>query len=99
MTVAEWIKLWDSINVSTIPFVYYYKNKKYMKYKLYDIHTELRSIKLSCSYEDLTEYHINIYHETLNNEDFTETEDSFYNKLHLEIPENSTITLINMYIE
>ena len=24
MTVADWIKLWDSINISTIPFIYYY---------------------------------------------------------------------------
>lgn len=98
MTVAEWIKLWDSINISTIPFIYYYNSNKIMKHKLYDIHNNIQSIKLKCTYENLTEYHINIYHESLNTSEFTLTENEFYDKLHLEIPEDSHTIVLYMYI-
>ena len=37
MTVSEFIKLWDSLNISTIPFVYYYTGTKILKHKLYNI--------------------------------------------------------------
>lgn len=99
MTVSEWIKLWDSINITTIPIYYYYKNNKLMKHKLYDINKELKSIRLSCSYENLTEYHISIYHETLDNCNFNYDQQEFYSKLHLEIPESTNINLLHMYIE
>lgn len=99
MTVAEWIKLWDSINISTIPFIYYYKNIKLLKYKLYDIKSPLKSVKIKCTYETLTEHHINIYHSNLNIDNFSYDQQQFYNELHLEIPEDANVTLLHMYIE
>lgn len=99
MTVAEWIKLWDSINISTIPFIYYYNDIRLMKYKLYEIKNPIKSIKLKCTYEDLTEHHINIYHDNINIDNFNYDQQQFYSKLHLEIPDNTNITILHMYIE
>lgn len=97
MTVAEFISLWDSINKSTIPFIYYYKNKKLLKHKLYDINVKLQSIKLLCKQENLNEYDITIYHNTLTH--FNYDQQNFYNALHLEIPDNAVVSTIHIYIE
>lgn len=97
MTVAEYITLWDSINNSTIPFIYYYKNKKILKHKLYNINDTLKSIKLICKQEDINEYDITIYHDTLTC--FNYDQQKFYDALHLEIPDNTVVNTIHFYIE
>ena len=97
MTVSEFIKLWDTINISTIPFQYYYKNSKTTKHDLYKEHSELHTIKLLCKQQDLNEYDIVIHHNYLEN--FNYDQQVFYNNLRLEIPDSATVNNIHMYIE
>ena len=96
MTVAEWIKLWDSYNISTIPLYFYYKNEQLPKYKLYHIKNELTSIKLSSASKPLTDFDMTIYHNHLS--EFNYDQEQFLNNLRVEIPEGSFLYSINIYI-
>ena len=96
MTVSEFIKLWDSINISTIPFVYYYTGIKTLKHKLYDINDEINTIKIKCCEESLQEYDVSIYHKYL--EWFNYDQQEFYDNLTVEIPDTAHVNVIQMYI-
>lgn len=96
MTVAEFIKLWDSINISTIPTKYYYKNKYVLKHDLYKNNNILHTIKIKCTQQELNEYDCAIVHSTL--EEFNYDQQQFYDELHLEFPEGTTTYTLHIYI-
>lgn len=97
MSVSEFITLWDSVNVSTIPFKYYYNGEEITKHKLYKINKPLQNIVIKCTEESLTEYDVIIYHK--DNLDFDYDQQTFYDSLRLEIPDSARVNVIHMYIK
>lgn len=96
MTVAEFITLWDSVNSSTIHIKYYYNNKFIFKHELYNIKEELTDINIRCSQDPLNHYHITINHEDI--EHLNYDQEQFYNELFLDIPDNTFITTLHIFI-
>lgn len=98
MTVSEFINFWDSVNITTIPISYVYKDKAISKFKLYNITEDLTTLKLKYSFEDLKEEHIGMYHNKIPYELFNYDQINFYNDIRLEIPENIKMYTLHLYI-
>lgn len=96
MSVSEFITLWDSVNSSTIYIKYYYNNKPIYKHELYKIKEELTNINIRCSQNPLNEYHITINHKDL--EHLNYDQEMFYEELFLDIPDNTFITVLHIFI-
>ena len=97
MTVSEFIKLWDSINISTIPTSYYYKGTFILKHKLYYCNETLHSINIKCNQSELKPYECAIVHSTL--EDYNFDQQQFFDALQVQIPEGSVTYNLHVYIE
>lgn len=97
MTVAEFINFWNSVNTSTVPISYYYKGERIYKHKLYNINCELNYISLKYIQEDLTEYDVNVYHESIDRFNYDQQE--FFNGIRVEVPQYCTLNTIAMYLE
>lgn len=99
MTVSEFIRFWDDVNISTIPIQFYYNGTRHLKSKLYSINNPLNKIKIKCEQKDLTKYDTCIYHSLIDSNNFNYDQQKFYNDLHVEIPDNTYVITLNIYIE
>ena len=98
MLVSEFIKLWDTVNITKTFILYYYKDQKIFKHELYKIMDPLETINITYKVDELHEENINIYHNKIDYSSFNYDQKSFYNNLKLEIPEGTFIGTLHMYI-
>lgn len=99
MTISEFIGFWDSVSVSEVPIVFYYKNVRTPKSYLYNINQTLNAININYTYEDLRDEHISIYHENLDFINFSYDQKNFYENLRIDLPKNLKIYTINFYLD
>lgn len=96
MTIAEFAKLWNSLNKSELNIKYYYNNKPVNLFNLYTNCTLMQSIKLTITQTPFTSSDVTIYSNTY--EEFSQPQSQFFDTLRACIPSGSFVYTLNIFI-
>lgn len=96
MTVAEFAKLWNSLNKSELNIKYYYNNKPIQLFILYTNNDLMKSIKLTITQLPFTSKDVTLYSDTY--EEFSQPQSKFFDTLKAYVPVGSFVYTLNVFI-